>query len=106
MPHAPARNLPSWFDAIIVGGGLAGLVSAIELSRAGYRVLVLEKKQYPFHKVCGEYVSNEVLGYLQSLGFDPHAFGASRIAKLRVSTPSGKNMRAPLQPGGFGLSRY
>lgn len=94
------------YDAIIVGGGLAGLVCAIELSRAGHRVVVLEKKRYPFHKVCGEYISHEVLGYLRSLGFDPYGHGAACIRKLRVSTPSGKNIYAPLQPGGFGLSRY
>jgi len=31
------------YDAIVIGGGLAGLTSAIELSRAGRSVLVLEK---------------------------------------------------------------
>ncbi len=101
-----ARTAALRYDAIIIGGGLAGLIAAIELSRAGQRVLVLEKKQYPFHKVCGEYISNEVLGYLQSLGFDPFDYGAARISRLRVSTPSGRNIHAPLQTGGFGLSRY
>ena len=94
------------FDVIIVGGGLAGLVCAIELGRAGKHVLLIEKKTYPYHKVCGEYVSNEVLPYLQSLGFDPFQFGASRISRLRISTPSGKNVYAPLDLGAFGLSRY
>ena len=54
------------FDVIIVGGGLAGLVCAIELGKAGKQVLLVEKKAYPYHKVCGEYVSNEVLPYLQA----------------------------------------
>jgi len=94
------------YDVIIIGGGLAGLCSAIELSRAGHQVLVIEKKQYPFHKVCGEYVSKEVLPYLHSLGFDPFALGAANIDRLRISTPSGKNIHAPLDTGGFGLSRY
>ncbi len=90
----------------MAGGGLAGLIIAIELSRAGHRVLVIEKKEYPFHKVCGEYVSHEVLDYLKALGFDPYAHGAARITKLRVSAPSGRELRAPLELGGFGLSRY
>ncbi len=94
------------YDVIIAGGGLAGLVSAIELSAAGSSVLLLEKKIYPYHKVCGEYISNEVLGYLQSLGFDPFALGASRISKLRISTPQGKNIHTQLDLGGFGISRY
>lgn len=94
------------YDVIIVGGGLAGLTAAILLSRAEKKVLLLEKKSYPFHKVCGEYVSNEVLPFLLLLGFDPFNYGASRINKLRISTPQGKNIHSSLEPGGFGLSRY
>jgi len=94
------------YDVVIAGGGLAGLIAAISLSRSQHSVLLLEKKDYPFHKVCGEYVSNEVLNYLQSLGFDPFAYGASAISKLRVSTPQGKNYHVPLGLGGFGISRY
>jgi flavin-dependent dehydrogenase len=94
------------YDAIIVGGGLAGLVCAILLSRSQKRVLLIEKKTYPFHRVCGEYISNEVLSFLQALGFDPFFHGAMPISRLRVSTPAGKNYYAPLDLGGFGLSRY
>jgi menaquinone-9 beta-reductase len=94
------------FDVIIIGGGLAGLVSAILLSRKQKKVLLIEKKSYPFHKVCGEYVSNEVLPFLQSLGFNPFDYGASNIKRLRVSTPQGKNIYTHLDLGGFGLSRY
>lgn len=94
------------YDVVIVGGGLAGLVSACILATHKKRVLLIEKKEYPFHKVCGEYISNEVVGYLQSLGFDPFQYGASVINRLRISTPSGKNVHADLDFGGFGLSRY
>jgi len=94
------------FEVIIVGGGLAGLISSILLGRAGIKVLLVEKKSYPFHKVCGEYVSNEVLPFLLSLGFDPFTYGASRITDLRISTSSGKNYFSKLDLGGFGLSRF
>lgn len=94
------------FDVIIVGGGLAGLTAAILLSGKNKKILLIEKKSYPYHKVCGEYVSNEVLHFLQSIGFDPFSFGASKINTLRISTPAGKNIYAALDPGGFGLSRY
>lgn len=94
------------YDVIIIGGGLAGLVSACILAGDKKKVLLIEKKAYPFHKVCGEYISNEVLGYLQSLGFNPFEYGASAISKLRISTPAGKNVYTNLDLGGFGLSRY
>jgi flavin-dependent dehydrogenase len=94
------------YDVIVVGGGLAGLVTTIALAKAGKHVLLLEKQVYPFHKVCGEYISNEVLPYLQSLGFNPFAYGAANITKLRISSPSGKNIRTGLDLGAFALSRY
>jgi len=93
-------------DIIIVGGGLAGLVAAIELSKAHIRVLLIEKNEYPYHKVCGEYISNEVLEYLQSLGFNPFSYGAASITRLRLSTPQGRNIHTQLDLGGFGISRY
>ncbi len=94
------------FEVIIVGGGLAGLVSAIVLSRQGKKILLLEKSSYPHHRVCGEYVSNEVLPFLKFLGFDPYKYGGVPINRLRVSTPAGKNISVPLDMGGFGLSRF
>jgi flavin-dependent dehydrogenase len=99
-------NTQSTYDLIIVGGGLAGLTASIRLAIAGKKVLLFEKKDYPYHKVCGEYVSNEVLAYLNSLGFDPHKHGAANISKLRISTPSGKSINTPLDLGAFALSRY
>lgn len=94
------------YDAIIIGGGLAGLVCSIMLSRKGFKILLLEKKTYPFNKVCGEYVSNEVIGFLYTLGFDPFKYNASQIDKLRLSSPSGKNIFVDLDLGGFGISRF
>src|SRR5688572_19390952 len=94
-------------DVIIVGGGLAGLVNAIVLAKAGLQVVLIEKKQYPFHKVCGEYVSNEVLPFFHSLGIFPENLGASHISRLQVSSPSGQRvLHMPLDLGGFGISRY
>lgn len=93
-------------DVVIIGGGLAGLVSALELARAGHAVTLVERKTYPFHKVCGEYVSNEVRPYLQTLGIDPTALRAATINRFQVSAPSGRSLYAPLDLGGFGISRY
>ncbi|RPD99679.1 NAD(P)/FAD-dependent oxidoreductase [Aureibaculum marinum] len=93
-------------DVIIIGGGLAGLVSALHLSKYGIEVLVIEKNEYPSHKVCGEYVSNEVLPYLKFLGFNPLEFGAKKITNVAISTVKSKLMQAKLPLGGFGISRY
>ena len=52
-------------DVVVIGGGLAGLINAILLSRKGFSVVLFEKRNYPSHKVCGEYISNEVLPFLK-----------------------------------------
>ncbi|GAB3325170.1 NAD(P)/FAD-dependent oxidoreductase [Larkinella ripae] len=93
-------------DVIIIGGGLAGLVSGLELARAGHQVALVERKTYPFHKVCGEYVSNEVRPYLESLGLNPATLGATGINRFLLSSPSGRFLETTLDLGGFGLSRY
>lgn len=94
------------FDVVIIGGGLAGLTSAIHLSKSNFSVLLIEKNTYPKHKVCGEYVSNEVLPYLNYLGFNPFEFGAKQISNFELTTHNNKTITASLPLGGFGMSRY
>ncbi|MEX2350466.1 MAG: FAD-dependent oxidoreductase [Flavobacteriaceae bacterium] len=94
------------YNIIIIGGGLAGLTAALHLSSQKLSVLVIEKNSFPNHKVCGEYISNEVLPYLQSLGIMPFDSGAHPIDILSLSTLSGKKVEQKLSLGGFGISRY
>ncbi len=91
---------------LIIGGGLSGLVNAIILSDAGFEVTLVERKQYPFHRVCGEYVSNEVIPFLNSINIFPDDLGASTINKLIVTAVNGKSLKANLNLGGFGISRF
>lgn len=93
-------------DVIIVGGGLSGLISSILLSRAGLDVTLYEKNSYPFHRVCGEYISNEVIPFLENHGLFPSHLDPSRIDQLTISSASGKSFHSPLDLGGFGISRY
>ncbi|WP_346210582.1 NAD(P)/FAD-dependent oxidoreductase [Gelidibacter algens] len=94
------------FDVLIIGGGLAGLSAAIHLQKQGFDVMLIEKNEYPKHKVCGEYISNEVLPYLNYLGVDVFALGAKNITKFEVSSAKSKLIAANLPLGGFGISRY
>jgi menaquinone-9 beta-reductase len=94
------------YDVAIIGGGLAGLSLSIQLARAGYKTILFEKNRYPFHRVCGEYISNESLPFLKSIGLNTEQMNLPDIHTLIVSTPSGKTLTAPLKRGGFGISRY
>lgn len=93
-------------DVLIIGGGLAGLTAAIHLSQKNLKVILIEKSSYPRHKVCGEYISNEILPYLKWLGADVSVLNPTNISKFEFTTNSGKAAVTKLPLGGFGISRY
>src|SRR3970040_3019814 len=93
-------------DVVIIGGGLAGLTSAIHLSKSGLKVTLIEKNEYPKHKVCGEYISNEVSPYFQWLGLKIFDLQPSLISKMEFSTAKGKIFSGVLSLRGFVITLY
>lgn len=93
-------------DIIIIGGGLAGLTLAIQLAAAKRSVMVFEKNKYPFHRVCGEYISMESWNFLERIGLSLNEFKLPRITALQVSSLTGNLLTHALSPGGFGISRH
>lgn len=96
----------STYDACIIGGGLAGLSLSIQLAKLGYRVALFEKETYPFHKVCGEYISLESWNFIESLGLPLSQMQLPIIRKLMVTAPNGNQLAQVLPLGGFGISRF
>lgn len=82
------------------------MVSAIQLSRAGLEVTLIERKAYPLHRVCGEYVSNEVKPFLESLGLFPNHLQLPQISEFLLSDLRGRSVSLDLPLGGFGISRH
>ena len=93
-------------EIIVIGGGLAGLIAAIHLSKNGIPVTIIEKNSYSKHKVCGEYISNEVLSYLNWLDITISDLKPTNITKLQFSSVKGKTINTTLPLGGFGISRF
>jgi flavin-dependent dehydrogenase len=100
------QNSNELYDVALVGGGLAGLSLSILLAKANYRVALFEKEKYPFHKVCGEYISFESWNFLEELGIPLSDWSLPVIRRLMVSSPNGKYLEQDLPLGGFGISRY
>lgn len=98
--------MESKIDILIIGGGLSGLIAALHLLKSGFPVTLIEKNTYPQHKVCGEYISNEVLPYLESLDIDISKLSPVRITNFHLSTVNGETTQSELPLGGFGISRY
>ncbi|MCF0041695.1 NAD(P)/FAD-dependent oxidoreductase [Dyadobacter fanqingshengii] len=94
------------YDCGIIGGGLAGLCLAIQLADRGVSVVLFEKNQFPFHKVCGEYISLESWDFLKSLALDLDALSLPVITNLGISSEKGFMLEHKLQMGGFGISRF
>ncbi|MGE0770565.1 MAG: NAD(P)/FAD-dependent oxidoreductase [Cyclobacteriaceae bacterium] len=90
----------------IIGGGLAGLITAYQLARCDVEVTVFERKRFPFHRVCGEYISNETLPFLRRLGLFPEELRPSVITRFELTSTNGKKGTLPLDLGGFGISRF
>lgn len=92
-------NEPEDYDVIIAGGGPAGSSAAIHLAQSGLRVLLVDQKQFPRAKLCGEFISPECFDHFKDLGVAAEML-ASHPARLsetvfysrrghRVSVPSG-----------------
>lgn len=63
--------MKSRFDVAVVGGGPAGLASALFLARQGWKVVVFEKRDWPVDKACGEGIMPTGLAVLKRLGVKP-----------------------------------
>ncbi|SDG50200.1 Dehydrogenase (flavoprotein) [Dyadobacter soli] len=94
------------FECAIIGGGLAGLCLAIQLADRDISTVVFEKNKYPFHKVCGEYISMESWPFLESLGLPLADLSLPKIDYLGISSDRGFMLNHQLGMGGFGISRY
>jgi flavin-dependent dehydrogenase len=75
----------STVENLVIGGGLAGAMTALRLAAAGREVRLLEREPKPHHKVCGEFLSPEAVGYLRHAGVDPVRLGAATIDHLRLA---------------------
>src|SRR5512140_3323649 len=90
MPSNESR-----FDVIVVGGGPAGASTAFALSRAGARVLVLDRATFPRDKPCAEYLSpqaSRLLNDLGALGAVEDA-GAAHLVGMAIRAPNGAVLR-------------
>ncbi len=100
-----ARNASC--DVAVVGGSLAGAAAALTLVRAGARVVVLEKAQFPRPKVCGCFLSHEALPVLRRMGLEEELREADpeRIERFTLVRSNGKRVDADLPAPVLSISR-
>ncbi len=84
-------------DVIIAGAGPAGAVSAWVLTRAGARVLVVDRETFPRDKLCGDTLSPGAVAVLASIGLEGGPLVAAR--PLHGMLVSGPHRTVPVRYG-------
>ncbi|MHB8574261.1 MAG: NAD(P)/FAD-dependent oxidoreductase [Dehalococcoidia bacterium] len=90
------NGLKLQFDIAVVGGSVAGAVTAAFLARRGLRVAVLDRARFPRDKPCGEGVMPHGVDVLRELGVlqSVRAAGARELSGVRYTLDSGESVHA------------
>ena len=78
--RAGARALPRHYDHIVVGAGINGSCAALQLTRRGARVLLLEKVRHKKDIINGE--NRKVLNF-SMVFLHPHSTMGQSVGKTR-----------------------
>src|SRR5262249_59195081 len=97
------------WDAIVVGAGPAGSATALQLARAGAKVLMFDRARFPRDKPCSEYLSPETTRVLERLGPDVLAAVAAaapaHLTGMKVVAPSGAGVVGRFETFSYALPR-
>jgi geranylgeranyl reductase family protein len=77
------------YDVIIVGAGPAGAAAALAACRAGARVLLLDRVNFPRDKPCGDGIAAHTLDVLTGLGVHGAVAGFAPVTALCLVGPGG-----------------
>jgi geranylgeranyl reductase family protein len=79
------------YSAIVVGGGPAGSTAAGTLAKAGLRVLLLDRAEFPRKKACGDAVPPPAMAVLRELGVEPLPF--YQPERIVLVSPRGRRLQ-------------
>ena len=85
------------YDAIVVGAGPAGSIAALVLARAGANVALVDRREFPREKACGDLVGPRGVQLLDELGISVP--GALPVGDMIVIAPNGRRTLLPALPG-------
>lgn len=92
------------YDVIIAGGGPAGSSAAIRLVQQQHRVLLVEQKQFPRPKLCGEFISPECFDHFRNLGVADKMLSCSPAPLTETVFYSRRGHHVSVPSGWFGGS--
>lgn len=95
-------------DVIIIGAGPAGSSLAAALAKSGWDIVLVERHQFPRHKVCGEFLSPEAQTSLRSMGLYQVVKNLSPVVIewAKLVSPAGLSLPVALPGQAWGVSRF
>lgn len=95
-------------DVVVVGGGISGSCIAKALAEKQSRTALIDRRAFPRHKVCGEFLSPEAQSTLQALGLTETivSLHPTRIERAQLIFEQGGEIELPIPGDAWGLSRY
>ena len=104
--HRPGRLRwraagPDRLDAVVIGAGPAGSATAYHLASRGRRVLLVDRRDFPRDKSCGDGLTRTAVRLLGEMGVLDELTGAQRVGGVRV----GMRGRAAVTSGAPGTGR-
>lgn len=108
MDNQSELHMEQEVDVIVIGAGIAGSACAVQLAGMGHDTVLLDRKAFPRHKTCGEFMSPETLEMLAYVGVDPFAFQVepSVMNSAKIIMPNGGEIDSALPGQAWGISRY
>lgn len=103
VPHLPGLHRPGRATAetrpgaVVIGGGISGLVAALELARAGYAVTVLERSR----ALGGCVGQHEVAGLTLDSGAESFSTRSEAVADLIAELGLAERIQAPNPQGAW-----
>lgn len=94
------------FDVLVVGAGPAGCHTALRMARLGHSVGLIDAREFPRAKPCGEFLSPACLPLLEELDLLSPLLdaGAARVQGMQIGSPAHRTEGTYRRLGAFASS--